>query len=200
MDYITLEDVANIIILVAPGYFAIRAYSLIYSKQDKEYARLLIESAIFSVPIVSAYNVLWRFVAPNYAATATSARYVLPLLLLSTCIGWAVSAVRKTRVANKLAQRLRLPGPDEDFIRMQFEKLKHNEPVTVVLKNDAIFSGTPQGGNTFRNGYPRQYYFNNIAWYAKRKKGGSWEERDGSLIIDLGEVRFIETSQPLPRD
>jgi len=57
---VSLQDVGNIVSFVAPGYFAIQTYSLIYAKRDRNFSKLLIESVVFSLPIVTLTNLLWE--------------------------------------------------------------------------------------------------------------------------------------------
>jgi hypothetical protein len=195
---LTLQDVASLVSFVAPGYFAIRTYSLVYAKGEKDLSRLLVESIVFSLPLVSIYNFFWRHFSPSSNLTPTSVRYVLPLLFLSIMAGYLASYFRTRSPVKAGLKWAGLPGPDEDFIRTQFRKLRRSDTVTVTLRNNEVFSGVPQSGNVFRGGMPRQYYFNNIAWY--NKKTDKWEERGGSLIIDLADIHYMETSKTLTRD
>lgn len=202
MESITigLQDVANLVVFIAPGYFACRTYSTVHSKGDKSFSRILIESAVFSLPIVAIYNVVWHSFTDQVAAS-TSVKYVLPLLILSFLVGLLFARLRAWRWPRSVARRFGFPDADEDFIHALFNQLSKNEAVTVRLKNGSVFSGTPQGGSTYRNGSSRQYYFNNVAWYNDSPKAKTnWEERPGSLIIDLEEVMYMETAKALPKD
>lgn len=80
-------------------------------------------------------------------------------------------------------------------MKVQFNKLDPIDPVMIKLKNGELLSGTPQGGSTYKRGGPRLYYFNNICWFDKEKE--QWDERPGSVIIDLTEIDYIETLEPL---
>jgi hypothetical protein len=197
-SFISLQDVANIIAFVAPGYFAIKTYALVYAKGEKDFSQLLVVSAIFSLPIVSVFHFIWRYGLGAEDTSNTSAVYALSLVGFSIVIGLGFAYLRKWQPVKVLAKAIGLPGADEDFIKVQFSKLDRDEVVTLFMKNGEIFSGTPQGGNTFRQGEPRQYYFNNLAWYNAEKK--RWDERPGSLIIDLSEIEHIETARALPQD
>ncbi len=195
---ITLQDVANVVTLILPGYFATKIYSVVYARSDKELSRTILESVVFSLPIVATYDYFWRQITGDDDIVATSVNYVIPLLLVSIAIGWSFALARRWKPINRLARRLWLPSPDGDFIRQQFHKLKPGESVTVTLQNGEVFSGTPQGGSTFKSGEPQLYYFNNIAWFDKKK--GRWDDREGSVIIEISEARYLETSKSLPRD
>ena len=156
MESVTLENVANIITFVAPGYFAAKAYGVLYAKAEKDLSRVLVESVLFSLPIIGMYELLWSGEPPN----VTSAKYAVPLLIFSVVIGLAFAYLRKTPPVRKLALGMNLPGPHEDFIQTQFRKLESNEPVTVTLRDGSVFSGTPQGGSIYRTNQPRHYFFN----------------------------------------
>ena len=197
-NYITLDNVASIVTFIAPGYFALKAYSLVYSKGEREFSQQLVVSAVCSLPIVSAYNFLWHSIFHGRLAPTPSAGYALPLVCLSIAAGLLIAYARRMPLVRTLARRLHLPAPEEDFIRLQFSKLRKGEAVAVTLKNDEIFSGTPQGGSTFKGDEPHHYYFSNIAWFDE--KAQKWNERPGSLIIDLNEVSYIATPRPLPDD
>ncbi len=198
MDTVTLQGVANTIVYIMPGYFAIRVYVSVFAREDKDFAKLVVESAVFSLVIVSVFNSIWQDVFRHKIPVVTNANYVLLLFIFSLACGWLAAFVRKSERVRQLGRQLGLPGPDEDFMKVQFSKLRKSESVTITLKDGSIFSGTPEGWNTFRIGFPRQYYFNNLAWYDKEKH--TWNERTGSIIIDLNEVQYIETAKALPRD
>jgi len=189
---ITFEDVANVATLVAPGYFLLVGYGLIYSRDEKGFSRLLVESIAFSLPIVGLYNFVWRATASPTVGPVTALRYFIPLILVSLLLGFVASHIRQSKTFEKLATKLKIPGPDNDFIKVQFRKLKSNTPVTVTLKSGEIFSGTPQGGSAYSKGEPREYAFNNLAWYRPNSKTKRWEERPGSIIVNLETVQYME--------
>lgn len=196
-NFITLQDVANVVLFVIPGYFALKTYSVIYAKRERDFSLTVLESIAYSLPIVSLYSLLWELFT-NHAPVFVSARYVIPLLLISVMTGWVVALLRRTSLVKSLARRLRLPNADEDFLRAQFSKLGETEFLTVALRNGDVFSGTPQSGSIMRDGTPRQYSFNDVIWY--NKDSGDWEQTEGSIIIDLDEVLYFQTERQLPRD
>lgn len=198
MDNLTLQSVANLVVFVMPGYFAIRVYSSIFAKDDKDFAKLLVESAAFSLIIVSLFNLAWRYIYQHPLPVVTQASYVLSLLVFSVLCGWFFAYLRKWEPVKRAGRLLGVPAPDEDFIRTQFKKLRDSGIVSVTLKSGSVFSGTPQGGSKVRSAHPRQYYFNDVAWY--NKKTHKWEKRSGSIIVDLSEVDYLETATALPRD
>lgn len=196
-NFVTSQDVANVVLFVIPGYFALKTYTIIYAKREREFSLTLLESIAYSLPIVSIYSLFWA-VLTNSPPVFASARYVVPLLILSVVFGWAWAWARRTTFIRTCARQLRLPSADEDFIRAQFSKLGKTEFLTVALKNGEVFSGTPQSGSILRDGTPRQYSFNDVIWY--NKDTGDWEQTEGSIIIDLNEVLYFQTERQLPRD
>ncbi|HSX17047.1 MAG TPA: DUF6338 family protein [Patescibacteria group bacterium] len=190
---ISVQDVANIITLVAPGYFALKTYSIIYAKAEKDFSQLVLLSAIFSLPIVGAYSLVF-----GLHDVSTDIRYTLGLIVFSVVVGFVFARVRRFTPVRRLLRALRFPAAEEDFLKLQFAKISKGEPVTVKLKNGELFSGTPQGASKYNTDGDRQYFFNNVAWFVKKTK--KWEEHPGSIIISLGEIEYFETFTPLPED
>lgn len=193
---ITLQDAANIVTLVAPGYFAIRTYEAIRSGQEgaiareKEFSRILVESVTFSLPIVALLHWLWS-IALHKEPISTNTPYAVALLFLSIFLGTVTALVRNQTPVKEVVDKIGIGLHGGDFIRSQFIKLKRNASVTITLKNGEIFSGTPSGGRVYAKDEPREYFFNNIAWYDKQ--AGVWVNRPGGIIINLEEVEYIET-------
>lgn len=200
MDFsFTPDSIANVVALVAPGYFAIQAYAIVYAKAEKDFSRLVVESIAYGLLIVSVYNFAWRLIFGDNPINALAVGYFVPLLITSWLLGAGFSFVRDTRLAHWIAKRLHFPGPDDDFIRVQFKKLPPDSLVTVTLKTGEIFSGTPEGLSTMSNKYPQRLYFSNIAWFNKDRKRSRWEVRPGSVIIASEDILYIETDLPLPK-
>jgi hypothetical protein len=196
--FVSLEGVANLVVFVVPGYFAIRTYSIVYAKTEKDFSRLLIESIACSLPIVSIYNFMWRVTTGTPPETVVNSAYVLLLLLLAVLLGLGAAYVRRHKWTKRLAGWMRFPGPDEDFMRLQFGKLAKDDVVTVTLRNGEVFSGTPKRWSAYHPGETRQCYFDNIAWY--NKGNHKWESRSGSLIINMSDIEYMETAEQLPAD
>jgi hypothetical protein len=193
--YLTPEGLSSIIFFLMSGYFAIKTYSLIYSKPERDFSRVLVESAIFSALIVAFYDPAFRYLSSSSGVVRTGFTYIFGLFACAIILGFVTAKVRGSKIGRKIAAKLMLPEVDEDFLKYQFSSLRDNEPVTITLKNEKIFSGTPQSGSPFRNGGQRHYAFNDIAWYDE--KSHQWDERPGSVLVDLCEVQFIETTSPV---
>jgi hypothetical protein len=149
--------------------------------------------------IVSLYNFGWHLLFGDGPINSLRVAYFEPLLVFAWLLGAGFSIVRDTRPAHWVARRLHFPGPDDDFIRVQFKKLLPDSLVTITLKTGEIFSGTPEGLSAMSNKYPQRLYFSNIAWFNKDRKGSKWELRSGSVIVAAEDILFIETDLPLPK-
>jgi hypothetical protein len=95
--FISVQDVANIITLVAPGYFALKTYSIIYAKAEKDFSQVLLLSAVFSLPIVAAYSLLI-----GVHGISTDIRYALGLMGFSVLTGFVLARVRRMKPVRRL--------------------------------------------------------------------------------------------------
>src|SRR5688572_32616910 len=91
---ISLQDVANIITFIVPGYFALQVYSTIYTKKPREFPNLLIESVVYSVPLVAVANVIWSDVFNLQTIETPNVRYIAILFGLSVAAGLLVAYAR----------------------------------------------------------------------------------------------------------
>lgn len=192
---VSLQDVANIVSFIAPGYFAIQVYSLAYAKKDRDFSRLLIESVIYSLPIVTAVNILWEKILRQQTVTSVNIWYALILLLVAVLSGWLVTFLRTRWPIQNIASKLGLGSPEEDFVKAQFLRIDaknaKKNPLTITLKSGAVFSGTADRlSRNDQNGY-KYYYFANLAWF--NEKTGTWDEREGGIIVERSEIEYIET-------
>ncbi|HYH16076.1 MAG TPA: DUF6338 family protein [Flavisolibacter sp.] len=192
---VSLQDVANIVSFIAPGYFAIQVYSLVYAKRDRDFPKLLIESVIFSLPIVTLSNVIWEKVLDRPAVTSLSIKYAILLLAIAILSGIAATMLRKRWPLKDLALMLGLGSPNGDFVKTQLERVDVNNPdassVTVSLKNGSIFSGTSDRISRYSHDGPLYYCFANLAWF--NSDTGKWEEQGGSIIVERNEIDYIVT-------
>ncbi|MDB5185959.1 MAG: hypothetical protein JWL85_482 [Candidatus Saccharibacteria bacterium] len=197
MSPVSLQDVANIVTFIAPGYFAIQIYSLVYAKKERDFSRLLIESVVYSLPIVTLANFLWQKVFRQAAVENLNVAYAFTLLLTAVAVGGAVTALRVRWPIKHIAARYGLGSPNEDFVKTQLLRIDlkdpHNNAITVTLKSGAVFSGTIDRFSLSRYAQdaPQHYYFTNLAWF--NDETDMWEEREGGLIVERSEIEYIET-------
>src|SRR3954464_10735828 len=110
---ISVQDIANIITLVAPGYFALKTYSIIYAKPEKDFSQIVLLSAIFSLPIVAAYSLLFGL----HDDVSSDIRYALGLMAFSVIIGFVCARLRRMKPVRRVLRALRFPAAEEDFLK-----------------------------------------------------------------------------------
>jgi hypothetical protein len=194
---ISLQDVANIVTFLAPGYFAMQMYALVYAKKERAFSRIFVESIIYSLPIVALTNVIWEQILRQPTAENLNAEYSL-LLLLVAIIGGRLAALMRIRWPIKnLAARWGLGSPDEDFVKTQLLRVdalsRYKSSVTVTLKRGSVFSGTVDRISRYAHNGSNYYCFKNLAWFDKEHN--KWDERKGNLIVSRAEIEYIETPE-----
>lgn len=197
---ISPSDVATIAEFIVPGYFAISAYCAVHTKAAKDFSKVLVESVALSLPIVGVYTALWKHfvkLKPHTAIDPTAIKYFVPLLAGSLLAGYLYGALRKLPPIKTVAEALGLPGPSDDFIEVQFRKLKPDTIVTVTLKNGEIFSGVRRGISRYRVDETQLCSFSDLAWYNKKTK--KWNHRPGSLVVSIGDIEYMETPYTIPK-
>jgi hypothetical protein len=192
--FVTLQDVANIVTFVAPGYFAIQVYSLVYAKKERDFSRLLIESIVYSLPIVTLANVIWRSFSQE-TISSLSMSYAALVFAIALLSGAVVTFLRTRSFVLKATARIGLGSPDEDFVKTQLLRIDVKDPeksaVTVKLKTGAVFSGTVDRLSRYAYGGPMYYYFANLAWF--NEATGRWNKREGGILVERSEIEYIET-------
>lgn len=194
---ITLEAVANIVVFIAPGYFALQVYALINSKRQRNFSLLAVESIVYSLPIVAFSNYIWRTLLNQPPTSALDAGYALLLILIAIMAGALVTFARNRWPARQIAIKLGLGSPNEDFIKTQLQRIDTSDPenntVIIKLKNDGLFSGTVAQFSRYDINSPMHLYISNLAVFDDKLK--SWIERDGGLIVERNEIEYIETPE-----
>lgn len=192
---VSLQDVANIVTFIAPGYFAIQVYSLIYAKKDRDFSRLLVESIVYSLPLVTFVNIIWQNLIGLAIPSSVNVEYALLLLVVAVLAGGLTTVLRNHWPIQPIASRLGLGSPDDDFIKTQLGRIDNKNPnknpVTITLKSGAVFSGTIDQLSRYTPDGPVYYYFTYLAWFNEATNG--WDERDGGIIVERSEIEYIET-------
>lgn len=194
---ISLQDVANIVTFVAPGYFAIQVYSLVYSKRERDFSRLVVESVVYSLPLVFATNLIWKFIFQQDDVNSLNVAYAALLGAVSVGTAWVYTQLRVHRPLKSIAAKWGLDSPHEDFVKAQLQRLDPKDPdrkvVTVTLQDDSVFSGTLERLSRYVPDGQMYYSFADLAWYNQALE--AWEEREGNLIIERREIKYIETAK-----
>lgn len=192
---VSLESIATIIMFIAPGYFAIQVYSIIHAKRERDFSRVVIESIIYSLPLVAITNLIWHRIFYQADATALNAWYVMLLLVIAVIVGLLCSFLRTQWPIRQLTARLGFGPPSEDFVKTQLNRIDQqdsdNNVVLVTLKSGKVFSGTIDRLSRYTPDGPKYFYFSNLAWLDEEKH--RWVEREGGIIVERGDVEYIET-------
>lgn len=191
---ISLQDVATLVLFVAPGYFAIQVYSLIYAKRDRDFSRLVVESVVYSLPIVALTDILWSTLGlPPVTMPRTS--YVALLMGVAIAVGLGTAYLRMLGPVRRVLAKIGLHSADEDFVKTQLLRIDVSDPrhnlIIIKLKNGQIFSGTVDRLSRYSHDGPKYYYFTNIAWL--NEASSRWQARPGGVIVERAEIEYIET-------
>jgi hypothetical protein len=197
MNIELFQNVATVVTFVAPGYFVIQVYSLMHAKRDREFSRLLVESVVYSFPIVAMSSVVWQAVFGKNPGSL-EVGYIALLIGLAIAVGMAAGLLRMRWPIKQFARFLRIEEPNSDFLKSQLVRINasksNSSALTVQLKSGAAFSGTIDRMTRYtHDGRPMYFSFTNIAWY--NQASGKWDERKGNIIISRDEIEYIETGQ-----
>lgn len=196
MEIQLFQDVATIVTFVAPGYFAIQIYSLMHAKRDREFSRLLIESVVYSLPIVALGSVVWH-VFFQQPPQSIDVLYVALLIGVALVTGALAGWLRMRWPIERLSSWLHIDEPNSNFIKSEFRRINTTKPetsaVTIRLKSGATFSGTIDQMSRYTHNEQLHFSFTNIAWYDSTKN--KWDERTGNIIVARDEIEYIETGQ-----
>ena len=194
---VSLDAVANVVTFIAPGYFIIQIYSLIYAKKDREFSRLLIESIVYSLPIVTGANIIWEHIFGQLPVSHLNIGYASLVLIAAVASGATAAYLRTRWPVKNIANALGISAPQEDFVKTQLLRVQKNDSsksaVTVQLKSGAIFSGTAERFSHYHHGSPSYYFFSNLAWFNEKTR--KWDVRSGGVMVRGDEIEYIETSE-----
>lgn len=188
---LSLQDVGSLITFVAPGYVAIQIYMTAYAKRERNFSHLLVESVVLSLPIVTLTGYVWETLLNRHPVSALTTSYAALLMLIAVLVGILLTYGRTHWPVKWVAAKFGLGSPDEDFVKLQFLRLRPNQrAVTVMLKSGGVFSGVPDRTNRYSHSGLKYYYFGNVMWLNSEDE---WEEREGGIIIERNEIEYIET-------
>lgn len=197
MNIELFQNVATIVTFVAPGYFVIQIYSLMHAKRDREFSRLLVESVVYSFPIVALSGIVWQ-TALGRTPESLEVGYVALLVVVAIVVGIVTGLLRMRWPIKQFARFLRIEEPNSDFLKSQLIRINvaksNSNALTVQLKSGAAFSGTVDRMTRYtHDGRPMYFSFTNIAWYDETSD--KWSERPGNIIVSRDEIEYIETGK-----
>lgn len=194
MTPVSLEDVANVATFIAPGYVLLQIYAIKYSKPQRAFGRLFVESIVCSLLIVAVANVVWEYVLGQAPASALNFGYALLLFAVAGLLGLGLTYLRVHWPIKGIAQSWGFGSPDEDFIKLQFARLKpEHSGVTVTLRDGTVFAGTPDRMSRHSDNSHQYYYFTHISSY--NPSSGKWSARPGGIIVERSDILHIETPE-----
>lgn len=197
-EFISLQNVANIVTFLAPGYFAMQMYQLMYGRREREFSHTFVESVVYSLPLVALANLVWEKLIHHQVMENLNGEYAILLIALSIVCGTLVGRIRGLVLIQNLLEKVwHVELYRVDFLQKQLLRLdnydRNKSAITVTLKSGGVFSGTVD--QLSRSPHEGQLYcsFTNLAWF--NPSTGKWDERKGNLIISRSEIEFIETPE-----
>lgn len=188
-ESITLQNVADIVRFIVPGYIMLRIYTTLFARPERSFFHLMLECLVYSLPLVACADWVWKITVGEEIRSVTVP--YAGLLLVTAVVAGCVLGVAMPFIV-RILQKYNLASPKVDFVGSIFRGLGKDDVVTVTLKSEEVFSGRPIRSAVYASGSPREYYFDSVAWYDKAT--GQWDVRSGGIIINLDEVAYIETT------
>jgi hypothetical protein len=199
---ITLDRVGDVLLFVAPGFFARVGYTARFPqpKQGDFYA--LVASLAASVPIVALGHALADWL--GWHKTATNLAYVSLLLALGLAGGYLVARVRGSEHMRAVLRWLKIPfAPEATVYERTVLKLPEEGEVTVTFNDGRIASGYPAVGPALvTEGAPHELYLAHPRWWSADPPPGQWrgDPMWQGMVINLDEVATVMLSHdPLPK-
>jgi hypothetical protein len=199
-EVLTAEEVGQVLIFIAPGFFALAAYRYEFPAPPRDRWETLVISLAASVPLVALAEVARGLFGVNRNPLAP--QYVGLLLGLSLAAGGGLARLRGSGKVRRALTRLGFQQEPESlvFLRTVPRMPQSDAQVTVTFKDGTILAGTPRFWSD-PNSPVRELFLTNPAWYDAdvENEGERWRRRDeGGVLLSLDEVWTIELeSDPL---
>lgn len=196
MDNLTVEGIGRLLLYVAPGYLAVRAYQYRYPRKRREAFETLVVSLVWSVPLVALVEPARRWL--GIVRNPLSWRYVALLLCVSALLGYLAAVVRgRPRVRGFLLWLGSGADPESSVLVRAASNLARTESlVTVTLRDGEVLSGCPRWWTDDPDSDVRELFLTHTAWWEKGAEGqeGGWTERreQGGVLVNLGDVEAVE--------
>lgn len=188
-DAITLQDAGNIVAFIAPGYFAYATYRRRFPERDRPAGELLVLSVVLSLPFVS----FARYLAPQAAADATSARFVIALLAPPILAGFLYALIRGSEPVRAVLSHLDYSEQPEGSMWLRtLQYLPDDAWVTVLLKNGTELSGVVSAYPGLPQDGVNELYLTHPHWITE---DGTVQPSDGQgVIVRLDDASAITLS------
>jgi hypothetical protein len=190
-ESLTPDDVANLITLVAPGFFAYSAYTYRYPQRARDEIPTLVVSVALSLPLVALgtrITELW-----NDDPTATDLDYAGVLILLGLGSGWLAGLLRDGPRGQRLLGRFGVArAPDATVLGRVIRKLPSPTLVTVTSKDGTSLSGSPRWATDDPEAEHRELFVTHAVWWDEQRSDWPERPREGGILVNLEEVQAIE--------
>jgi hypothetical protein len=193
---VAVNDVGNILLFIAPGFFARVAYAARFPQPKEQDLHVAVVSLAASVPIVaigSHFAHVW-----GWPREATDARYVLLLVAMGVVAGYLVAWVRGANFSRLALRKLSIPfSPEATVYEQTVLKLPNSSEdglVTVTFKDGRAVAGyVTIGPGIQEEGVPREVYLSRPSWLHDDNRWSDPEAPDAAkgLIVNLEEVLTV---------
>lgn len=201
-DILTPDNIANVIIFLAPGYIARQLYRSVFFKKELGDTPTLITSAIYSLPIVTISKGLTDVIDNQRLRLHkhlliihpvwSDWKYLLLLLLITLIIGYGALTFRRSKNGRLLVKKLGFSSP-EPTLYQGLMRVDHQLSVsTVVLKDGRTFGGIWTGEQTNDSIDTTALYFNRIRWLGTGRNRQWGPETQSSILVPIDSIQFIE--------
>jgi hypothetical protein len=193
---VTAEEVGQILIYVAPGFFARAAYRYRFPSRRRSDFEALVVSIVLSVPLVALGNAASDLL--SVPRDVGELEYVLVVLGLATSIGYLVALTRSTsRVRAWLAAIGMRQAPEHSVSELVFGRLPEDSLIYVNFKDGRALAGNPSSWTFDPEASVRELYVHFPQWW--NSEDASWEAADdeGGVLMDLTEIHSVQiTADP----
>jgi hypothetical protein len=186
---LTIEQIAQLIAFVAPGFIARRVFAARYPHREPAQFTQVVSAVVFSLPIVALTNVVARWLGMD-PGKVTRLPYVLLLIGLAAVTGYLIAGLWSSSRFRRLFGRLGLAYQPEDSIYAVLLRLPPEAVVTVQLTDGSKLSGTPAAGPGRSDG-GNELMITHPAWWNAATGGWTEDGAGGAVIVSLGQVRTI---------
>jgi len=190
---VNAEDVGQVVLYVAPGFFARLAYEARFPQRERSSLHTVVWGIAASLPLVAVGDGIASLV--GVAKAPTDYAYVATLLIPAVLIGYFVALLRAWRLIRRMLGWLGLRHQPEGSLYAQtMLALSSDAVVTLELLDGRRLSGTPRAGPSLAEDDVDELVLGHPAWL---KPDGSWDEESSgeAVLIPLTQISNVSFSE-----
>jgi hypothetical protein len=191
-DTINAQEAAQLLTLVASGYFAYMGYSVVFPRSERGELATLVASIAFSLSLVALARALADLldIAPN----PTQLAYAGLLIGVSLLVGYLLARLRETGFARRALSRLRhRVEPEQAVLLRTVQRMsKRTAQATVTFKDGRVLAGTPRFVSGDADAEDRELYLDHTQWFSRDTNAWTERRNQGGVLVRLSEVQCIE--------